>query len=589
MALENMKVGSKIVLLVLILLAFIIGIAGLGLYSVTETNNELNAIYGTDLQGVRAAKEANIQLITASRALRNSGLFVGKQDQESKNRVRGYVDHYNSAMGKVNEQLNLVAVHATSGESKKQYAATVAALKEVESAERRIIQLIEAGESFDTVLNLLVQTRPLVNKADDLMTVLDESMNSEASARAAHSDEVYARSLYLAFGCLAAALILGGIVGVMIKRSIADPLVDVANKATLVAAGDLHQDFHMVRTDEIGVLSGALEQMVKNLRMRIGEAEQKSAEAAEQSKKAMEAMSEAQRAKDAAEAGQQAILHAAENVEQVVIRLSTATEQLSAQVEQSSRSSEVQRDRVAVSATAMEEMNATVLEVARNASVAAEGSDSARKKAVAGASIVERSIQALGTVQKDTQNLRSEMEQLGRQAEAIGNIMTVISDIADQTNLLALNAAIEAARAGEAGRGFAVVADEVRKLAEKTMTATKEVGSAIGGIQQGTQRSVSAMGQTSSNVDAATALATESGAALSEIVSEADHTADQVRNIAAAAEQQSAASEEITSSLEEINRIAVETATVMEQSSSAVMELSSQTGQLQKLVAELRK
>ncbi len=589
MMLENMKVGSKIVLLVLVLLAFVVSMAGLGLYSLSQTNNQLKAMYNTELQGLRAAKEANIQLISAARSLRNLGLFVSQQDQASKDRVRGYIQAYGNEIKKVHEQLDLVSTRMTSEISKQRYANTVAALRDSETSEKKIIQAAESGENFNIILDLLIQSRVFGNKTDEAMSSLGAAMNDEAGARAQYTDEVYSRSLYLSFGFLAASLMLGGILGVMIKRSTADPLVSVAHKATLVAGGDLHQDFHLVRSDEIGVLSDALEGMVQNLRARIGEAEQKSNEAAEQSRKATQAMDEAQVSKSKAEAGQQAILQAAENVEQVVIRLSTATEELSAQVEQSSRSSDVQRDRVTSSATAMEEMNATVLEVARNASVAAEGSDNARKKAVAGAAIVERSIKALGTVQKDTQSLRSEMEQLGRQAEAIGNIMTVISDIADQTNLLALNAAIEAARAGEAGRGFAVVADEVRKLAEKTMTATKEVGSAISGIQKGTQRSVTAVGETVSNLDAATALATESGAALSEIVKEADHTADQVRNIAAASEEQSAASEEIAHSLEEINRIAIETATVMQESSSAVMELSSQAGQLQKLVTELRR
>ncbi len=192
---------------------------------------------------------------------------------------------------------------------------------------------------------------------------------------------------------------------------------------------------------------------------------------------------------------------------EVADQMAGASEELSAQVEQSSRGTEVQRERVTETATAMEEMNATVLEVAKNASGAAEGSDTAKTKAQNGQKIVENVIQAITQVQEQTQILKTNMETLGRQAEDIGNVMNVISDIADQTNLLALNAAIEAARAGEAGRGFAVVADEVRKLAEKTMGATKEVGSAITSIQQGTQGAAADMDKAVKSVEDATELA----------------------------------------------------------------------------------
>jgi methyl-accepting chemotaxis protein len=284
---------------------------------------------------------------------------------------------------------------------------------------------------------------------------------------------------------------------------------------------------------------------------------------------------------------QRTILTAADQIKQVVNRLSAATEQLSTQIEQASRGTEAQRERVSLSATAMVEMNSTVMEVAKNAGVAAEGSDRARAKATQGADIVQNSVRSINAVQEDTEKLRRNMENLGHQAESISTIMTVISDIADQTNLLALNAAIEAARAGEAGRGFAVVADEVRKLAEKTMAATKEVGDAISGVQTGTRQSIAAVEQTTGNLNTATGLVQESGEALAGIVEEVVDTAAQVGSIATAAEEQSAASEEISHSLEEINRMADENASAMRQSAKAVSDLAQQTLELQTLVHQL--
>jgi len=282
------------------------------------------------------------------------------------------------------------------------------------------------------------------------------------------------------------------------------------------------------------------------------------------------------------------IADAARQASDVSDLMASAAAQLSAQIEQSSKGSEVQRQRVSETATAVEEMNATVLEVAKNASMAAERSDTASRKAKDGADIVTQVVEAIGTVQREAVGLKENMGALGRQAEDIGKIMGVISDIADQTNLLALNAAIEAARAGEAGRGFAVVADEVRKLAEKTMTATKEVGEAIGGIQKGARETVVRVDAAVTAVEQATSLSEKSGSALREIVDLVDNAGDQVRSIATASEQQSAASEEINRSVTEINAIASEMAEGMEQSAKAVNDLAAQAQTLNDLIANLQ-
>jgi methyl-accepting chemotaxis protein len=191
-------------------------------------------------------------------------------------------------------------------------------------------------------------------------------------------------------------------------------------------------------------------------------------------------------------------------------------------------------------------------------------------------------------IRRNADQSLEDMGLLGKQAENIGQILNVISDIADQTNLLALNAAIEAARAGEAGRGFAVVADEVRKLAEKTMTATKEVGEAIRGIQAGTKKNYDNVAQAVSAVGEAASLADTSGQTLGQIVRLVDAAADQVRSIATASEQQSATSEEINRSIEDVNRISSETAEAMRQSSRVVDSLVEQARGLSGIIAELQ-
>lgn len=219
--------------------------------------------------------------------------------------------------------------------------------------------------------------------------------------------------------------------------------------------------------------------------------------------------------------------------------------------------------RLSEAATAMNEMNATVLEVASNAEGAADAASSVQTQAHDGNALVLRTVESLHTLRELSVNLKTDMAGLDKQAKDIGTVLTLIRDIADQTNLLALNAAIEAARAGEAGRGFAVVADEVRKLAEKTMSATRDVESAIEAIQEGTIKSSSRMDNAVTAIEAAGQIGEESGHALEKISTLANDSSLRVSAIAAAATEQSAASEEINRSITEVNHLSAQIAQVM--------------------------
>jgi len=386
-----------------------------------------------------------------------------------------------------------------------------------------------------------------------------------------------------------AIVVLIGVCLLALERIAVRPLKQLEEYASGVAGGDLDRSLDLRLENEIGKLGDSLRSMVASLKGEIAVADEKSRLASEESARAAKATAEAEEARGAAElARAEGMLQAADKLESVVEILTSASEELSAQIEQSSRGAEQQSGRVGETATAMEQMNATVLEVARNASQAAETADNAKHKAEGGATVVAQVIRGIGEVQEQALGLKSDMTSLGQQAESIGRVLGVISDIADQTNLLALNAAIEAARAGDAGRGFAVVADEVRKLAEKTMTATKEVDAAIHGIQEGARKNIGNVEQAVSKIDAATQLAGKSGEALREIVGLVDVTTDQVRSIATASEEQSAASEEINHSIEDVSRISSETADAMRQSAAAVVELAEQAQALKGLIDEMK-
>lgn len=287
-------------------------------------------------------------------------------------------------------------------------------------------------------------------------------------------------------------------------------------------------------------------------------------------------------------AKQAVMLRVAGEASEISDRVAAASEELAAQVEQISRGAEMQRTRVESTASAMTEMNSTVLEVARSAGQASKQSEGTRQKAEEGAGLVNKVVSSINVVNAVAATLQGNMQDLGKQAESIGGVMNVISDIADQTNLLALNAAIEAARAGEAGRGFAVVADEVRKLAEKTMQATQEVGNSINAIQQSAHTNITEVGNAVKSISDATNLADSSGLALKEIVDLAAANSSVVASIATAAEEQSATSEEINRAVDEINRVVGETTDGMAQSSAAVQDLSRMAQELRRVMEGLR-
>ncbi len=280
---------------------------------------------------------------------------------------------------------------------------------------------------------------------------------------------------------------------------------------------------------------------------------------------------------------------AAQQLESIVENVATASTQLSEQIDISAKGAEDVAMRMTETATAMDQMNCTVLEVAKNSNHSAELAETTKSKATEGAQISKQSEDTMIRLRDESLAIRVSMNELATHAQSINTVMGVISDIADQTNLLALNAAIEAARAGEAGRGFAVVADEVRKLAEKTMTSTGDVASAITAIQSSTEENVKKIDLTVKSIEDATKHAISSGESLIGILEMAEESADGIRTIATASEEQSATSDEIARSILQVSNTINETSQAMTEATHAVNSLSDQAKILTNLIEELQK
>jgi len=344
--------------------------------------------------------------------------------------------------------------------------------------------------------------------------------------------------LYAGLGLMG---ILGAIVMVFLifRITMHKPLMKLTNSIEIVAAGDLRVNIEQKSMDEIGILSSNMNKMLQFITGVIDK-----------------------------------VLLSANNVV-------FAVDVLRSRAEKAADGAKAQANQIDQIATAAEEMSQTITDIAKNASVASETSSDAMKIAEEGKQVADGAVSTVNNVYNSTLELAGMVEKLNQRVNEIGGIVTVIKDIADQTNLLALNAAIEAARAGEQGRGFAVVADEVRKLAEKTIKATVEISEKINAVQQESQQTMKSMDIASSQVTRATEYIKEVGGSLKRIVEYVEKVRDQIMQIATAVDEQSATSEEVARNVESTSVITKE----IEKVSSDVMN---EVFAMMKVAEELR-
>jgi methyl-accepting chemotaxis protein len=382
-----------------------------------------------------------------------------------------------------------------------------------------------------------------VNESLKKLVDMNEKLAKEAGD-AAGATARNARRLLIGTILFAIFLSLG--LGVLMAHMISRPVKSLAAEVEKIAEGDLTVAVHHQSTDEIGQLADAFRRMITNLRELIGK-----------------------------------VLQSSDTV-------ASAANQLSAASQQIANSAEEVAAQAGTVATASEEMSATSTEIAKNCGMAAEESRFANDAAEAGALVVDGTITAMLQIAKRVEESARAMEELGGRSDQIGEIVGTIEDIADQTNLLALNAAIEAARAGEHGRGFAVVADEVRALAERTTRATGEIGEMIRAIQNETKGAVNAMEARVKDAEEGSCEAAKSGNALLEIMNRISAVSLQVNQMATAAEQQTATTAEICSNITQITQVVQDTARGAQESASSAGQLARLAEELQQLVGQFK-
>jgi methyl-accepting chemotaxis protein len=397
------------------------------------------------------------------------------------------------------------------------------------SDEKFIAKMQEVKTSWD-------KYRDTINRVDKDTALLPElfqnselflKLANEATALAATVSEGKVATLKVIETVLFFLnIVILGLVWLMSQKKISKPLADLNAKVEHIACGDLCISVDYESSDEIGMLSGNMNKMVQSFNSII-----------------------------------KGILAGADELVHTV-------EVLKARAEKTAAGARDQSGQANQIATAAEEMSQTITDIARNASVASDTSADAQKVAGEGEDIATKAVETVNRVYTATVELATMVEKLNNRAGEIGNIVTVITDIADQTNLLALNAAIEAARAGEQGRGFAVVADEVRKLAERTIKATTEISGKIGAVQSESDQTSRSMADASNEVTKATEFIRNVGSSLQAILEAVQKVRDQITQIATAVDEQSAASEEVARNIEKTSSIAND----MEKMSADVMK-----------------
>ncbi|WP_439885925.1 methyl-accepting chemotaxis protein [Pseudomonas syringae] len=489
-------------------------------------------------KAVEQANKIEAALLKEDNILAFNGIVgVSKLIQQARFQVRGYTYSGKPEFEKnANQAIDdaVTGINTLAGDVSSEFVPTLQ-------------QAIAGLKGYRAAVGVYRDSQAASKAALDKMTALGVKMLATSSdmidrqnkSRDAESDH----AVMMIIAATVLALLLSVLAAWIITRQITTPLQETLEVVERVAAGDLSRNLNVNRKDELGKLQSTIQRMTVSLRELVG------------------------------------------GIRDGVTQIASAAEELSAVTEQTSagvNNQKVETDQVA---TAMHEMTATVQEVARNAEEASEAAVAADQQAREGERVVNEAIAQIERLASAVGNSSEAMGALKQESEKIGSVLDVIKSVAQQTNLLALNAAIEAARAGEAGRGFAVVADEVRSLAQRTQKSTEEIEALIVSLQSGTQQAASVMDSSRELSASSVDLTRRAGGSLENITKTVSAIQSMNQQIAAAAEQQSATAEEINRSIINVRDVSEQTSAASEETAASSIELARLGTHLQTLVS----
>ena len=538
---KNLKIRTKLNILVIFASLLMVTIGATGLLGINISNSALSSLYNEKLLYIIQLNEVRVHQMHVRTELLEAGL------ERDGFEILARIDKVRSSLFQIETILVEYNKHAMSAEEKK--------LMDAFSAERMdygrngvlpILDLLQA-EKFDQVQKLRKEImNPGYAKAS---VAIDALIQLQVDAAKKEHEQVVKTTGIIRIAAIATIVIglaLSIVLGLIITRSVNCGVRELAITAKKLANGELTARVNWDSTDELGDVGRAFNQMTTEFSSLISQ------------------------------------------VRQSADQVATAAAMQASTAEKVSAISDNQTQQAAIAASSIENLNSAVKEIAQKTDNVVTSANDASVMAGEGQQVVNKAVLGIQQVAITVSESAQLMVALGKRSDEIGQIVNVIKDIAEQTNLLALNAAIEAARAGEQGRGFAVVADEVRKLAERTATATSEISKMISAIQSETGNAVTTMEKGSSQVSDGVALANQAGQSLQNINSSVKRVVAMIEQISEATRSQSEATNEITKRVEHIAEMARENTSSVDETTHASRDLQKLSGHLQQVVSRFK-